>query len=737
MMANEFDVLERQALRTSEIGTSTNLRKLRNNRNSTPADPRVDSRPDDQKLRKYEDIMRRGITAHPSRYQDDPRAKRYLGSQNSQKVAAQEDKEKMGRINFWDGAKPEGWGAGTDRNMWSDFGTGGQEEDDGSNQEEQGEDQNQQVNRRQRPEEDTEDTSDGIDETSGQSGDDNTSTEDNVGQKPDSTESEVLNETGDSTTSSAGLSGSKTGKTTANAAGEAANAVGGAGETVGLAGEAATAAGSAAPAVAGLAAAAPVAEGAVVVGAAATVSPLGILLIIGAIFIFLVALTLFFFWNPEDAKGGETTGASKTVICVDPGHPSELASSTSASDYAKDKASWESNKTGANGGTSGGGVTERKINQQVADLLVQELRDRGYSVVETKSDSETFMSNLDRGKTCSNAKAAVMVKVHNDGGSGAYNGMNFYYPNKSIADSKAKDNSVAYEMSDSTFSSAIDLKEALKKAFSDGQTKYSYAYNSTSTDGQKNNNNGFGYTYNIPTTLLEMSDMGGSSVNFIKNTDNQKKIVKALADGIEGFVPATSGVSGSCQALLPGTSSIGFLHLPKKDTFNVNGGSPASQQWGSPELVSFLTSAADTWAAKHPTSKITIGDLSLENGGKIGGHASHQAGNDVDITSHGNPSFISTVSNYEKSLAIEFAKQLFDTKAITFIFYNDKEVQAAVNAYATEKKLPGVMKSWPGHENHFHVRMDPSLYAAGCGFTESAGGKKGDAYLKSVGQDGG
>jgi hypothetical protein len=40
-----------------------------------------------------------------------------------------------------------------------------------------------------------------------------------------------------------------------------------------------------------------------------------------------------------------------------------------------------------------------------------------------------------------------------------------------------------------------------------------------------------------------------------------------------------------------------------------------------------------------------------------------------------------------------------------YIFFNDAGVREKVNAYARENKDPGVMQYWPGHEDHFHVRV--------------------------------
>lgn len=271
---------------------------------------------------------------------------------------------------------------------------------------------------------------------------------------------------------------------------------------------------------------------------------------VAAIIVVVLAVVVIFALmgaSPDQASGSpnQASGStSQTVICVDPGHPSELGSSSTQADYDRDKASWERNKTGANSGTSGNGAEERVINQQVADLLVAELKSRKYDAVETKTNSETFMTNRDRGKFCKSKSASLIVKIHNDDGSG-FNGMAFWYPNKGIIKQKSSNpggfNEYPWKTSDTTFSNDIKVKDSMSKAFIEGQKKYGYTYKSTTKDGSGNNNDGFGYVYDLPTTLIEMSSMPQSSGLFIKNTDNQKNIVKAFADGIENFVPASTG----------------------------------------------------------------------------------------------------------------------------------------------------------------------------------------------------
>ncbi len=66
----------------------------------------------------------------------------------------------------------------------------------------------------------------------------------------------------------------------------------------------------------------------------------------------------------------------------------------------------------------------------------------------------------------------------------------------------------------------------------------------------------------------------------------------------------------------------GYVFNPRKDP---------QRRHGTVELVAGLIRAAAAAQEAHPGGTLTVGDLSLPQGGDIGGHASHRAGRDVDV----------------------------------------------------------------------------------------------------------
>jgi penicillin-insensitive murein endopeptidase len=56
-----------------------------------------------------------------------------------------------------------------------------------------------------------------------------------------------------------------------------------------------------------------------------------------------------------------------------------------------------------------------------------------------------------------------------------------------------------------------------------------------------------------------------------------------------------------------------------------------SHNWGTEELVSLIKRAAANVERTHPGAVLGVADLSVERGGPIVGHRSHQSGRDVDL----------------------------------------------------------------------------------------------------------
>ncbi len=104
--------------------------------------------------------------------------------------------------------------------------------------------------------------------------------------------------------------------------------------------------------------------------------------------------------------------------------------------------------------------------------------------------------------------------------------------------------------------------------------------------------------------------------------------IQAELDAVFAASPESSTSTGSpIDGDLEGAIAVplrgpGFRFNPAKD--------PGSR-YGTVELVQSVVRAAGVVRARLPGNDVTFGDLSRERGGVIKGHASHQAGRDVDV----------------------------------------------------------------------------------------------------------
>lgn len=113
------------------------------------------------------------------------------------------------------------------------------------------------------------------------------------------------------------------------------------------------------------------------------------------VFLFLVLLGLF----------SGSFAAQSPVICIDPGHPSEVGR-----------------------GTHGKKFTEIQVVWRVAILLKQKLEADGYKVVMTKNSEEEYVRNKRRAEIANESHAALMVRLHCDAEGG--HGFGTYYPSQ-------------------------------------------------------------------------------------------------------------------------------------------------------------------------------------------------------------------------------------------------------------------------------------------------------------------
>ena len=116
-----------------------------------------------------------------------------------------------------------------------------------------------------------------------------------------------------------------------------------------------------------------------------------------------------------EASKTNVSDSGRTVVCIDPGHPSEVASGRNVQN----------------------GTNETHVAWVVATKLREALEARGYEVVLTKSSEDELVRNRDRAVVANRARAALMVRLHCD--ASVESGFAVYYPDRA---GRAKDGTV-------------------------------------------------------------------------------------------------------------------------------------------------------------------------------------------------------------------------------------------------------------------------------------------------------
>jgi len=109
---------------------------------------------------------------------------------------------------------------------------------------------------------------------------------------------------------------------------------------------------------------------------------------------------------PAKTEAAEPGPSARTIVCIDPGHPSEVASGKNVQN----------------------GTSETAVDWAVAEKLREALEARGYEVVLTKSAEEELVRNKERALIANRARAALMIRLHCD--ASTERGFAVYYPDR-------------------------------------------------------------------------------------------------------------------------------------------------------------------------------------------------------------------------------------------------------------------------------------------------------------------
>jgi peptidoglycan hydrolase-like protein with peptidoglycan-binding domain len=129
------------------------------------------------------------------------------------------------------------------------------------------------------------------------------------------------------------------------------------------------------------------------------------------------------------------------------------------------------------------------------------------------------------------------------------------------------------------------------------------------------------------------------------------------------------------------------------------------KQYAIAETVAALVTVGMRWALKHPSGpRLGIGEISLQGGGCIAGHASHQMGVDVDMALVRNDGREEHTVVGAAAYSRPFTQEVVD-------LLRGNGVLKVKRIFLNDSKVTG-REYQDGHDNHIHVRFElPARFA--------------------------
>ena len=222
----------------------------------------------------------------------------------------------------------------------------------------------------------------------------------------------------------------------------------------------------------------------------------------------------------SDSSAGVFSSEAETdghIIGIDPGHQSESVDKSAPEPNGPGSSEMKAKCTSGTQGTYSG-VPEYQLNLEVSLQLKDELEQRGYQVVMTRTDNETAISNMERAQYAAAQGAEIYVRIH-------ANGDDSHTASGALTMSPSQNNPYIpqlFEQSDRLSRCIIDSYCAAT-----GFQNLGILYTDTMT--------GINWS-TVPVTILEMGFMTSQNDDLKMNdAEFQKTMVQGIANGIDSY----------------------------------------------------------------------------------------------------------------------------------------------------------------------------------------------------------
>ncbi|MFH1186641.1 MAG: N-acetylmuramoyl-L-alanine amidase [Candidatus Levyibacteriota bacterium] len=263
------------------------------------------------------------------------------------------------------------------------------------------------------------------------------------------------------------------------------------------------------------------------------------------------------------------TGGSTVVL--DPGHPSEVGI-----------------------GGAGNGVNEVEKVLEIANIIKPKLEAKGYSVILTRNNNTTRVTNKARAETANSANASLMFRIHTDAGR-TDRGVAYYYPaEQGTVDGVTGPSSEVIEKSKQAATAILNTTRDTLIGNDMPLFRGGLLTDADTAVGKKNGGALAGSIYSsVPTVLVELGSLtNATDATWLKSTDNLNKYADSLASGISNFA---------------GTSTCADSNNDFPTNYVGTGGyTPLQGQWeGTTQKLT------DYLLANNPSPKFTVSTLTL------------------------------------------------------------------------------------------------------------------------------
>ena len=229
------------------------------------------------------------------------------------------------------------------------------------------------------------------------------------------------------------------------------------------------------------------------------------------LFLLLLPLAL---WALPPAVAGPT----KPVVCIDPGHPSELNS----------------------GKTIQNGTSEVHIVWEVALKLRALLEAEGITVVMTKAKEDQLVRNKERALIANRAGANMMVRLHCDASNDR--GFALYYPDRQ-GTTKDGVRGPTPDVIEGSRRAATELHAGMAKVLKGKLKDGGVRGDSRTFVGSRQGALTGSIFSQVPVVTVEMVVLSNKAdAEFIKKQAGQQAMARALAEGVKRYLTATDAL---------------------------------------------------------------------------------------------------------------------------------------------------------------------------------------------------